>query len=850
MRYCFLSIVLLFLCVPSVQADPCPFFLRAQRSFDTEEDPRGIAVADLNEDGSPDMVVATHRYRYVSVLLADSSVPDLFNGSKYRTWGGPVDVAIGDFNNDDIYDLAVVCESTGTVSVLIGNGTAGIGDGTFLTRVDYAAGAGAHGIAVDDLDGDGELDLAIACPAIDSVAVLIGAGDGTFASPDRYPAGPSPGDVVVAHVNGDTIPDLILTCSTNDSLSILDGVGGSFLNPRSYDAGDEPWRLAVSDFNGDDVIDIAIANRYGDALSILRGNGTGGVGDGTFQPPDNYPAGNGPSDLAVGDLDNDGVDDIALSNAYDDFVLVFHGDGDGSFGVPESLFAGYESNGIAIAPMNGDALPDLMVTSGVSNDVAVLLADPTGDGTLLAKRDIDVGRGPQGVTYGDWNEDGIVDLATGDARSNQVTILLGGGADSTWDGTFLSDSAFAVGNYPMSIASGDFNGDGITDLVTSNRYSGDISVLIGNGTAGAGDGTFSTAVSYAAGNQNRHVVPADLNGDGALDLLVAASVSHDVTIFFGNESGGTGDGTFQLFGTVSPGNGPQYIALEDYDGDGILDMAVANSGSDNLAILTGGGSGGVWDSTFQSPVLYPVGIFPTCVVAADLDGDDIFDLVVADLGSDRISVLMGNGSGGAGDGTFAGAVPYAAGDGCRRLSVADWNGDGQLDIAATNFYSHDISLFAGNGDGTFEDETRYDGGVGTWGIAAVPFDADGPPAIVVTNYDGWDISILLNCSCGITGVSGGVVPARVPDTYNTPNPFNPLTTIHYTLTESGLVSLDVYDIRGRSVVTLIRGHQRAGSHQAMWNGRNRSGALCPSGLYFYRIFSGSSSVAGKMLLIR
>ena len=111
-----------------------------------------MAVADLNEDGFPDLLVACHGRRYVTVLLGVPSEPGAFDSTRYRVWAGPEDLVVTDLNGDDIFDVAVACESTGSVSVLIGNGSGGVGDGTFPPRKDYLVGGGAFGIAAGDVD--------------------------------------------------------------------------------------------------------------------------------------------------------------------------------------------------------------------------------------------------------------------------------------------------------------------------------------------------------------------------------------------------------------------------------------------------------------------------------------------------------------------------------------------------------------------------------------------------------------------------------------------------------------------------------------------------------------------------
>jgi hypothetical protein len=151
-----------------------------------------------------------------------------------------------------------------------------------------------------------------------------------------------------------------------------------------------------------------------------------------------------------------------------------------------------------------------------------------------------------------------------------VSVLLGNG-----DGTFQAARNFAAGNRPWSVAVGDFNGDGIPDLAVANSYSNNVSVLLGNG-----DGTFQAARNFAAGSFPLSVAVGDLNGDGTLDLAVANSGGNNVSVLLGN-----GDGTFQAARNYAVGNGPLSVAVGDFNGDGAPDLAVANFFSNDVSIL-------------------------------------------------------------------------------------------------------------------------------------------------------------------------------------------------------------------------------------------------------------------------
>jgi hypothetical protein len=229
----------------------------------------------------------------------------------------PISVVVADFNHDGFPDLAVANEDAqGTVSILLGNG-----DGTFQAAVSYPAGMRTFSVAVGDFNGDGILDL-VAPNAGDfsntqggSVSILLGNGDGTFQAPVDYVAGVSPGSVGVGDFNADGILDLAVT-NYEGTVSVLLGRGdGSFQSPANYSVGTiilSQAALAVRDINDDGIADLAVAS--GSGVRVLLGNG-----DGTFQTtPISYVAGVGAFSVAVGDFNRDGLPDGGVSILIND----------------------------------------------------------------------------------------------------------------------------------------------------------------------------------------------------------------------------------------------------------------------------------------------------------------------------------------------------------------------------------------------------------------------------------------------------------------------------------------------------------------------------------------------------
>jgi hypothetical protein len=332
------------------------------------------------------------------------------------------------------------------------------------------------------------------------------------------------------------------------------------------------------------------------------------------------------------------------------------------------------------------------------------------------------------VATADFNGDGMMDVAilgSTSVTSQLISIYL-----RKPDGTFAPRVDYPV--EATGFAVGDFNGDGKLDIVAINRIGYPVaSILYGNG-----DGTFQSAVQLNLNIGNAlysEVAAADFNGDGKLDLLLLSpnfGSGATMAIVLGN-----GDGTFQAPVTYSVPTAP-YLAIGDFNGDGKPDVAISgpyyNSGqSDAVIILINNG-----DGTFQSPVSYSVSGVVEALAAGDLNGDGKLDLVVPTGGQTAsVSVLLG-----IGDGTFAAPVSYAS----SLLSIygtsialADFNGDGRLDVALSNANGNGVAILLGNGDGTFQSPPQsYSAGLDPASIMALDVNGDGKPDLVVTGGSG------------------------------------------------------------------------------------------------------------------
>ena len=302
---------------------------------------------------------------------------------------------------------------------------------------------------------------------------------------------------------------------------------------------------------------------------------------------------------------------------------------------------------------------------GTSNVAFLEITRPTSS-VALSTSYVRAGSSPASVVAGNFNGDGKLDLAVANAGSNNVSMLLGNG-----DGTFKPALNSGVLG-PGSLAVGDFNGDGKLDLAVTNAG---VSILLGNG-----DGAFRAPVTYATGNSPSSVAVGDFNRDGKLDLVEANFSTGNVTILSGN-----GNGTFQAPRSYGSNGAPTSVAVGDFNRDGKLDLVVANlvnnsGGTGSMGVLLGNG-----DGTFQPVVNYGLGSNPDSVAIGDFNGDGKLDLAVANSGGygnpASMKLLLGNGNG-----SFQPALEFvgAGSPNPSSLAVGDFIGHGRLDVAVAD----------------------------------------------------------------------------------------------------------------------------------------------------------------------
>ena len=588
--------------------------------FTTTEIAGDLVLGDFNEDGCIDLAVLLSTDIQLAVLFGDGaggfSAP-----SKFTVGSRPSDIVAQDFNRDGHLDLAVTNSGAyigqdDTVSVLLGEGQGGFGP-----QNQYPVGDTPEYLTAGDLNRDGNIDLVVSNIDSYNVSLLFGDGLGGFSPTQTIDTGGGAGASAIADFNGDGLNDIVIFATSSD-FAVLFGDGmGQFPLRLDYPAA-RARGFITGDFNDDSRTDLYIWNGLSGSISLLLGDGGGGFGLPYF-----YRRGTTNMTVITGDLDNDGLDDFVTSNIeYPRSVGAYVSDGFGGFSNTANI-EDTNASALAAADFDSDGYLDLAFPHYSDKNISIHFGD--GDGSFIPGPVYTDYEAPRGITTGDFNNDGEMDIATANGRKSVgLYISDGSGAFTHPELLYLPDPRWG----PYFMISQDLNHDDHDDLaMVTNGYPGAIWVFWGDGT-----GRFPSITEYPSfGDLLRKLAAGDFDGDGNVDLAVMNSGA--LAVYWGDGAGGMSEPEiiFEL-GTFYG------VTLGDINNDGSLDIFLSGS-YDGIIILFGDGQGG-----FSPMIEYLTPGNSRSASTGDFNGDGITDMAVATSAfpGSGVYIFFGDGHGG------------------------------------------------------------------------------------------------------------------------------------------------------------------------------------------------------------
>ncbi|MBU1319944.1 MAG: VCBS repeat-containing protein [candidate division Zixibacteria bacterium] len=812
-----LVLTILFLGAQSGYADGALF--DPAINYPVGSNPISVLAADLNGDSIPDLAVANHHSDNVSILLnSDSTFQAAIN---YAAGNGPFSVFAGDLDGDGCKDLAVANAVSDDVSILLNNC-----EGIFTQNGAYAIGDHAYSVFVADLDGDGHLDLAVANAAAGTLSILINNGDGTFQDTINYPVVGGPYSVIAADLNGSGHLDLATANPGTDNVSILFNNGdGTFQDTINYPVGDAPFDVFAADLDGNGHLDLATANQQSDNASVLLNHG-----DGTFSDAVHYPAGDGPQGVTAADFDGDGDSDLAVANPLSDDVTILLNNGDGTFALDSAYTVGSHPWGIFASDLDLDGDSDLAVACYYDNSVSILenLTGPyTRPDTLFV--------GNSAIEPSCMEAELPIYLANQEPVSAGHIVL-----------------DYSEAGWPFHPSDVSFAGTRVESW---------------NPTLGVID---STTMTIDIGFFNLSGTPLDPADEITRDIPIAK-------IMFNDECAFAGEMWLQPPDTTTLCAEFDCFSTSLVDTLGVLYAPDVTFDSTKISGYVPGDADGsctvdIDDVVYVINYIFMGGPAPVCESkAGDANGSCGIDI-------DDVVYLIAY--------IFAGGpepVPYCyiplpfektivgnaslsiAGNANEESSTISLTADRDVQAIQLEFaVGHDVvnvrveSLVDG-----IETFYGYSGGVlrigllDLYGTHMIP--AGSNDIVQITGANGkleLTNSIIvakggghLNSSVS-EQASSGILPLNFALNQNHPNPFNPTTEISFSLPSDSYVKLEIHNIMGQRVTTLVDDYKQAGYHTVTWSGRDDGGASVASGVYFYRIEAGEYSDCKKMLLMK
>ncbi len=845
------SIVILFILFSSAYPFQ-PFF--DSRIIYPLENPKNISItADFNNDGYLDYIASTYassgsaeNYSYVFLNNRDGTFHYF---DSFQTGGSNITRLLsGDFNNDGFNDFATVLRaySSNILTIYLNKG-----DGSFQYANQYEIGKSTYSapyIAILDMNNDGFDDiLQMKADNKENIELLVSNGDGSFAF---GASGEEIIEIPVKHygkinqwdINHDAYEDIFIQGSktitpvTGDPYTqsfiatYINRGDTTFVLASEYLYGtssDEIYSYETGYFNSDSEQDILLKDLE-NKFTILINNS-----DGSFSIQGTCPLTSTPYyyHYSAGDINGDGYDDISVSDRENSIVSVYMNNGNDTITFSEAVdypgnyYKGnYAKEEFSCQDLNNDGYSDFAFYVA---SLSVTLNH--GDGTFKNYQAIDnMGTQPKDMAVEDFNRDGFTDIITVDdfyfytsyndgngnflpskkisAGGSIITGIFSGNFNDddipdfaltgcgvkpfygSESGVFESGPQINTGLPCLECSGGraaDFNGDGQVDFAL--YYFGYLKVLLSKSDKSYELETYPFSSDIVQTKQIKDLVLADIDADSDMDILF----SYGTNIFINLNDG---DGHFSIKDSISSDFACSGLTVEDLNNDGLLDIASnqINGFEGKVAVYLNNGSASFTLTGNYGPFYLPN---YDKIYSADMDNDGDPDLL--SNGKNGISLFLNEG-----DGSFPRCQVYSDGDESVTFQPADFDQDSTIDIAVLSSIPGKELVYI------FPNSKRL----------PVSIAGDQPDPII---------------------------PNRITLEQNYPNPFNAETVISYQLTVSSEIELNIFNVLGQKVQTLVNRRQKAGSYRVTWDATR-----FPSGLYFYQLKTDEHSEVRKMMLLR
>jgi hypothetical protein len=676
-------------------------FLSRQEIAPGAEGLRSVLARDFTGDGVPDLITSSIVDNRIVFLAA--SAAGSFSTQQTSVFSfneAPSLLAAGDFDGDSDLDFACVFQGTATVRVWRNDGA-----GRFSEDAQpLQGGDGASVLEVIDANNDGLDDLVVSRSGALAVRYFPGQSSGFGAAVDLSASGQGfLAGMAQGDLNGDGFPELAVCNGTSNEVLIYDGSAqGPATTPSRVISvpGQGVYTASLADMDRDGFRDLVVACYGCGALVMMPGDGQGGFGAAKVTPGDGNPL-----HVSVGDVNGDGNLDAVLSYLDRASIGFLAGDGQGGFAAERQFGTTGLPTMSEIVDLDQDGNMDVL-TSGLDAMHLSWIRGLGSEGLQGAEHFATGHQAPNFTVAHDFDGDGYADAMASDRLAALVSVLPGG-ADGRFGATAFESP---VGNLPGALTKGDFDQDGRIDAVVS--VSGGLRFLLNRSSPGQLDFELWPAASqppFGVGVGPFELAPMDANGDGALDLAVADFGGNKVQLLLGLAGQfGFAPQPFE----IDVQGGPLSLVSGDFDRDGKPDAAVSRYYDGFVTILRGDGAG-----QFSVAADLPTGAQPNYIRKADFDGNGSEDLVVSNLQGTELTLFLSQAI------DSWSSQSLRVGDGPTALLARDLDRDGKADILVASSVSADFHVLIGDGTGGFPIVKRFPG---TWGaLSADLADVDG-----------------------------------------------------------------------------------------------------------------------------